>query len=189
LFIEYCRHFFFASRWWYDSQLLFPIKFCVDPQLLKINFDAAFYADTKSGGWGFVVRDHLDCVRGSGAGPLHHVSSAAHAEILACEVAVKAAANWGMSSIIIESDALNLVSAMRSSDFDRAQEGIIYRDLRLFLNLSFNSFEFYYIPRTCNKIAHELAAYDTSRQDMFWPESLPNYVRVRLASVSAEPCG
>jgi hypothetical protein len=48
---------------------------------------------------------------------------------------------------------------MRSTEFDRAHKGIVYRDLRLFMNLSFNSFEFSHVPRTCNKLAHELAAY------------------------------
>jgi ribonuclease HI len=158
--------------------------------VLKINVDGAFCADTKSGGWGFVVRDQSGCVRGSWAGALHHVSSAAQSEILACEEATKAAAGWGMTSIIVESDSLNLVRAMSSTDFDRAYEGVVYRDLRLYMNLTFNSFEFSHVPRTCNSLAHNLAAYGATRQDIrfLWPESLPNDVRVLVASTSAEPC-
>jgi hypothetical protein len=79
---------------------------------------------------------------------------------------------------------------MRITEFDRAHEGIVYRDLRLFMNLSFNSFEFSHVPRTCNKLAHELAAYGATRLDtellwpestrldteLLWPESLPSDV-------------
>uniref|UniRef100_A0ACD5Z2Z1 Uncharacterized protein n=1 Tax=Avena sativa TaxID=4498 RepID=A0ACD5Z2Z1_AVESA len=36
--------------------------------MLKINIDGAFAADSGTGGWGFVVRDQTGAVRGSGAG-------------------------------------------------------------------------------------------------------------------------
>jgi hypothetical protein len=84
-------------------------------------------------------------------------------------------------------DSQNLVNAMRSTEFDRAAEGIIYRNLRLHMQLAFNSFEFVFAPRTGNNLAHELAAFRASRQDSrcFWPESLPD--GVLLASTVAEP--
>jgi ribonuclease HI len=106
------------------------------------------------------------------------VASAAQAEISACDEAVRAVADWGMMHVIIETDSQNLVRAMRGTDFDRAPEGVIYRDLRLFMQLSFNSFEFSYVPRTCNTVAHSLAAYGASRHELklLWPDSLPNDV-------------
>jgi hypothetical protein len=96
-----------------------------------------------------------------------------------------------MSKVVIESDSTNLVKAMRITEFDRAHEGIVYRDLRLFMNISFNSFEFSHISRTCNKLSHELAAYGATRLDteLLWPESLPNDVLVWLDSLSADPSG
>jgi hypothetical protein len=59
------------------------------------------------------------------------------------------------------------------------------------MQLHFNSYEFSYVPRTCNVLAHSLAAYGASRQyiKLIWPDSLPNDVRVLMASVSAEPDG
>jgi hypothetical protein len=45
---------------------------------------------------------------------------------------VRAAADWGMVDVIIESDASNLIKAMQSTDFDKTVEGVIYRDLRLY---------------------------------------------------------
>jgi ribonuclease HI len=115
--------------------------------------------------------------------------SAAHAEVQACEEAAHAASGWGMVHVQIESDSQNLVHAMRSTEFDRAAEGIIYRNLRLHMQLAFNSVEFVFAPGTSNNLAHELAAFGASRQDIrcIWPESLPDGVSVLLASTVAEP--
>jgi ribonuclease HI len=88
--------------------------------VLKINFDGAYNADTKSGGWGFAIRDMSGQFCGAGAGRLLCISSAAQAEILACEEAVHAASEWGMTKVIVESDSQNLVRAMQSTDYDRA---------------------------------------------------------------------
>jgi hypothetical protein len=91
---------------------------------------------------------------------------------------------------------------MRGKDYDTSPEGVfffetgspegvIYRNLRIFMLLNFNSFEFVFTPRTCNKLAHALATYGASRQDkkIIWPEMLPNDVRVLVASTSAVSSG
>jgi hypothetical protein len=44
-----------------------------------------------------------------------------------------------MLHIHIETDSMNLVRAMQASYFDLAPEGVIYRDLRVFLRLHFSS--------------------------------------------------
>ena len=84
-----------------------------------------------------------------------------------------------------------LVRAMQSTEYDRSLEGILYRNLRIFMQLSFNSFEIVYAPRTCNFLAHSLAAYGARRQDMklLWPDSLPDDVSVMVASASAVSSG
>jgi hypothetical protein len=78
---------------------------------------------------------------------------------------------------------------MQGTEFDRATEGIIYRDLPLFMQLSFDSFEFLFAPRTCNNVAHYLAGYGARKPDLktLWLDSLPEDVRVLLANDSAEP--
>ncbi|KAK1632760.1 hypothetical protein QYE76_007075 [Lolium multiflorum] len=86
-----------------------------------------------------VDQDSTGQIRGSGAGALRYVASAAQAEAHACEQAARAAADWGMVDVILESDAQNLVRAMRSTEFDRTPEGMIYRDIRLYMQLHFNS--------------------------------------------------
>jgi ribonuclease HI len=127
----------------------------------------AYYDSQKSGGWGFVVHDRDSRVRGSGAGKISHVTSAAQYEIIACEEAAKTAVEWGMTRVIIESDSTNLVRAMKSSEYDRHLKvsSIETCASSIFILLNFNSFEFSYSPRTCNKLAHTLAEYGASRQD------------------------
>jgi hypothetical protein len=47
---------------------------------LKINIDGSYTAKTRTGGWGFALRDQLGRLRGSGAGRLPYVVSAAQAQ-------------------------------------------------------------------------------------------------------------
>ncbi|KAK1664363.1 hypothetical protein QYE76_052522 [Lolium multiflorum] len=157
--------------------------------VLKINTDGAFTSTTGQGGWGFAVRDNTGTIRGSGAGFLANVSSAAHAEAEASMQALKTAAEWGMVAVQIESDSQNLVRALQSTSFDLTPEGVLYRDIRIFMRLHFNSVSVSFAPRDCNNLAHALAAYGVSQRDprQVWPESLPDDVRVLVASNLAEP--
>jgi hypothetical protein len=57
------------------------------------------------------------------------------------------------------------------------------------MRLHFNSMSVSFAPKDCNNLAHALAAYGTSQRDprQVWPESLPNDVRVMVASNLVEP--
>jgi hypothetical protein len=103
-----------------------------------------------------------------------------------CHLELHAAADWGMSQVHIESDSQNLVCALQSSDFDLAPEGVIYRDLRVFMRLHFSSVLITYVPCTCNKLAHALAALGMSRRAnrQLWQEALP--VELPVTSTIAE---
>uniref|UniRef100_M8BM08 Uncharacterized protein n=1 Tax=Aegilops tauschii TaxID=37682 RepID=M8BM08_AEGTA len=50
---------------------------------LKMNIDGAFQAQTNSGGWGAVIRDHNGVVQACGAGRLENLANPLHAEVLA----------------------------------------------------------------------------------------------------------
>ena len=157
---------------------------------LKINCDGAFFAESKSGGWGFVIRDNEGAVRGSGAGFISHAASAAQVEAQACAEALQAAACWGMGRLIVESDARNVINALSGTTLDLTPEGVIYRDIRVFSRLNFLSVDFGFCPRSCNKLAHhELAALGARRRGVqsLWLESLPDFPNVPVASVLSEP--
>jgi hypothetical protein len=156
---------------------------------LKINCDGSYVPITKAGGWGFVIRDGEGAVRGSGAGRINWVASPAQAEAEACIQALRYAADRGMVNVMVESDASNLIRAVHSSEFDRAPEGVLYRDIRIFSQLNFSNCHFMFSPRSCNKVAHALTALgaDGASPCRMWHEDVPDSVKVLVASESTVP--
>uniref|UniRef100_A0ACD5Z6F3 Uncharacterized protein n=1 Tax=Avena sativa TaxID=4498 RepID=A0ACD5Z6F3_AVESA len=157
--------------------------------VLKINTDGAFNAETRQGGWGFVIRDAAGEARGSRAGASRHAFSALQMEVQACSEALHATAQWGMENVSIKIDSSILVQALQSRDYNLAPEGVIFRDIGAFNLLKFSTVEVSYDPRSCNKVAHLLAAYGARLQAdrMLWPEYVLEDVRALVASESAEP--
>jgi hypothetical protein len=156
---------------------------------LKVNFDGSYHANTRHGGWGFVIRDEFGVVRGAGAGRLQYLGSALQAEIEACSEAVQAAVVWGMGRIQLETDSLILAKALESKAYDLAPEGVMLRDIRSFLQLNFIQVNVVHVNRMCNGVAHTLATYGASQQQvrLLWPDEVPDIVNVLVASESAEP--
>jgi ribonuclease HI len=145
---------------------------------------------TRQGSWGFVVRDDQGAVRGSGAGKINFAASVLQTEALACAKALHASAEWGMGSIHVETDSAVLVKALQSTDYDLAPEGVLFRDMRIFMKLNFNSYQVTHVSRTCNNVAHSLAAYGSNQEviRLLWPDDVPDVVNVVVASESAKPC-
>jgi hypothetical protein len=73
---------------------------------------------------------------------------------------------------------------LQSTSYDRAPEGIIYRDIRQFMRLSFSKIVFSFAPRDCSKVAHALAELGSNGQDLrrLWVETVPNDVNALMAS-------
>lgn len=78
----------------------------------KINCDGAFVKETRKGGWGCVIKDHNGEFLEASAGRLEHVSSALQAEAAACKKGLELAARLGMQQVILETDAINLTTAL-----------------------------------------------------------------------------
>jgi ribonuclease HI len=96
-------------------------RWCRPPNgVVKLNCDGAFSQSSRSGGWGFILRDHEGNVIGSGFGKLAKVLEPAHTEIIACLQAVQSAADLGIQNIILESDAAAVVNAVLSMEMDRS---------------------------------------------------------------------
>jgi hypothetical protein len=125
---------------------------------LKINTDGAFSASTGEGGWGFVIRDEHGEVMAAGAGGLTHVRDAFQAEIYACMKGVMAAANKGMDKVILETDSLMLKQALESEAYRFAEMGGYIYKLKSLVHGSFSSYRCNFVPRSCNRVAHTLAA-------------------------------
>ena len=83
--------------------------------ILKVNCDGAFFAETKTGIWGFVIRDHNGHTVVAGSGSLGAVHDADCAEAQACIAALQAALSHGMGKNVLETDSMNTMSALQSA--------------------------------------------------------------------------
>jgi phosphotransferase system IIA component len=129
---------------------------------LKVNSDGAFSAALGKGGWGFVIRDEEGDVVAAGAGALKHVHEAFHTEVLACYQGAMAVADKGIDKIILETDSLMLKQAMESDDYRFAEAGDYIYQLESLISGSFSNWLCMFVPRSCNKVAHALAAEGSS---------------------------
>jgi len=82
--------------------------------IYKINSDGSFDPSSRSGGWGFVVRDSSGEVLAAGAGNITYAASSLQAEAIAVYKSILQAARLGMTRIILEMDATVLASALKS---------------------------------------------------------------------------
>ena len=96
-----------------------------------------------------------------------------------------------MSSVNIklESDSAILGHALESTEYDLTPEGVIFRELRSFLQLNFISAQVAHAPRCCNNAAHLMAAMGANQQEprLLWLDYVPEDVNVVVASESAVP--
>jgi ribonuclease HI len=66
---------------------------------VRLNIDGAFYEASKTGGWGFVIRDHDGNGVPAGAGKIEFVHDAQSVEAEACLYALLTATSHGISHI------------------------------------------------------------------------------------------
>lgn len=126
---------------------------------LKVNIAGSFFQVSSSGGWGYVIRDSNGLVISSAAGRLDHVRSALQAEAEACLQTILAAHDMGVEEVVPEFDALLLVQAINSDDYDRAENGVLFKEIKVLLPSCFRSFYVKHCPRACNKVANALASF------------------------------
>ena len=93
----------------------------------KINTDGAFRAVTNQGGWGFVVRNRVGDFLEGGCGNLRRVASSFQVEALAVLHSVVRVSQLGISRIILETDASDLVRGLTSTDLDQSVDGSLLK--------------------------------------------------------------
>jgi hypothetical protein len=151
---------------------------------MKINIDGSYREETRTGGWGFVIRNDAGEIECAGAGQINAVSGSLQAESMACLQALRVAAEQGMMTIEVETDCQTLKNALQSTEWDAAPEGMIFRELKFFIGASFNDVLLLFAPRSCNAVAHRLAqegiALDPG-SSMFWLVSFPTLVTELVA--------
>ena len=155
------------------------------PDIWKINVDATFWPEERSGAWGFVVRDHHANAVLAGAGRLKVVRNALCAETHACISALQAAVVHGMHNIVVETDSQILVKALQTCEYDLASGGVLFREAKFILSTSFSSWSVIHVYRSCNMVAHELARVGRDRHPdhpIIWMHPLPAFVNNLLVS-------
>ncbi|RLM68939.1 hypothetical protein C2845_PM17G10460 [Panicum miliaceum] len=124
---------------------------------VKISSDGAYMAATGEGGWGYAIRND-GVVLYAGAGNLARLTDAMQAEVQACFEGAKAAAALGMGKVILETDSLEVVQAMKDNSYRLSRIGGDNFELKAFIVENFSSCVVAFVPPSCNRVAHALAA-------------------------------
>jgi ribonuclease HI len=129
-----------------------------DEDWIKVNIDGSFKPNELSGGWGAVFRDADGDVIACSAGFIPNLQNALQAEVLAAEHALKIAQAFGMGNVCLETDALLLKNALEDNRVDLSCVGIVIERIKAYACCNFSAVKILYCPRTCNQVAHALAA-------------------------------
>jgi hypothetical protein len=109
-----------------------------------------------------VLHDHDGCILSSGYGRLENVLEPVHAEVIACLQATQMAVELGIQNIILETDAAAVVQALMATETDRSSASGLLWELKDLLACNFVSSNVAHNPRSCNLVAHSLAALGAS---------------------------
>ncbi|XP_061993271.1 uncharacterized protein LOC133711122 [Rosa rugosa] len=152
--------------------------------MLKVNIDGSYYAATRNGGLGFVIRDFVGTMLAGGATPLQNLLSAEHAEALACHAAVKFVLHHNMMPVLLETDSLLVqrqVSAQTTSN--TSVLGRLYDDIGEMMDL-FPNVRINHTRRGANLVAHLLADHAKSLQQETFFFSALTFLQAAIASNS-----
>lgn len=166
-----------------------PIAWSPPPEgILKVNIDGAFVQSTKQGSWGFVFCDHSGDMVLVGAGNLAGAQDALMTEATTCWKAIEVAVAHGISRLQLETDSVLVRDAIQSTSLDQTSSGVIFKDIRAMIKEHFYLFEYFYVPRTCNSSAHEIAAIglnQSSGSEFVWEYPIPEFVSSQVAGILA----
>ncbi|XP_034217419.1 uncharacterized protein LOC117628994 [Prunus dulcis] len=125
---------------------------------LKINVDGAWQPGTTEGGVGVVVRDSTGKFVAGCAIKFTNVFSASQVEALAARTGTILVMERGYQNVVFESDALQIVTALRNHSIDRSVLGPVVEDTKSLLT-QITGEGFTHIRRTANGVAHRLARF------------------------------
>lgn len=133
------------------------------PNTVKVSADAAVFEDRQGVGFGLIARDSEGMLIEAKANFQYQVCS----PVLAEAMAVKEALSWidkqHWNSVMLETDCLVVVQAIRSKATMRSMLGLIIDDCRMLLK-RLHKVSLSFVKRSANMVAHKLArrSYDFS---------------------------
>lgn len=138
-----------------------PVKKKLEPpphSVLKLNFDAAIFADQNCTGFGAIIRNEKGEVMATMSAKGPAVSNSDEAEVLACKKALEFSIDAGFKELIIEGDNAYIMKAVRSALSNRSSLGNIFDDVKCLMNgLRYVAVKC--IGREGNRVAHDLARF------------------------------
>ena len=155
------------------------------PNIFKINYDGAIFADTNRSGIGVVIHNGDGLVIASLVQPLNQAFKAVEIEVLAASRALELAADIGLDIVILEGDSKVVTQALETEDVGLAAYGLLIRDACT-LARNFSEVSYSHTKREGNKVAHGLAKLATNLANcVIWMEEVPpsiyHFVQANLA--------
>ena len=145
-----------------------------NPNIYKVNFDAAVFQASNLVGVGVIVRDNQGDPIGALTMPIPINQSVAKLETLACQRAVQLALEIDLTRVVVEGDFVTVIEALNNGTGQFANYGNVLGDIR-FQSACFQHVEFKYISRVYNSIADALAKKASSVVGLqVWLEDLPD---------------
>uniref|UniRef100_A0ACD6AMU6 Uncharacterized protein n=1 Tax=Avena sativa TaxID=4498 RepID=A0ACD6AMU6_AVESA len=149
------------------------------PDVIKLNYDGAVREEQGIAGGGGVARDARG-FRAAWCHVYHSISDPLSVEALAFRDAVAFAKQHGFVRVICESDCAELVNLWRGRKTQRSALAPMCSEIDE-TSSSFELFEFSFVGRNANKVAHECARYAcTHVESRSWdepPDFLDNSLR------------
>ena len=99
--------------------------------------DGSFKAETREGGWGFVIRDSDGAIMNAGARLIPRAMDAFHTEVLACLAGVKTVSEKGMMKVVVDTDSTMLMMALKGDTFSLAPAGGIIHEIKALIAFVF----------------------------------------------------
>jgi ribonuclease HI len=143
---------------------------------LKLNVDAAFSIETKSGAIGAVIRDCQGNFVAATNEFIPHVHSAAMAEAMAMRRGLSLVNQIGCNSVEAESDSIEVIQICKGENRMWNEATAIYSDI-LAQAASIGSVDFSHCRRDTNTVAHDLARDSfISRSSCIWVDDPPSFI-------------
>ncbi|XP_073138172.1 uncharacterized protein [Henckelia pumila] len=126
------------------------------PHFLKCNVDAAIFNDPPRMGFGCLVRDEHGSVVAASHGCIFGISDPTLAKALSIREALSWLKELNLSNLIVESDALLVIQALKNKASDISSLDLIVEDCKSLVS-DLHSCSFVFVRRSANQAVHLLA--------------------------------
>jgi hypothetical protein len=129
-----------------------------DDQWIKVNVDATFSAEFRTGSWVAVVRDNQGKTIASAWGKIEYCQSAQMGEAISCYEGLKLALSVSCKNVMVETDCVSLLKVFDPGGGDRSPSSIIGQDFHRLIPMG-TVIKLKYTNRKANRLAHEIARF------------------------------